>query len=92
MAAAGFQLEGDQKNPTQKQKVRFILRARRTGSAAIETAEATLRTADESVASLARTTYTRGSASAHAAPKPTEIRNLKRYIDALLGELLEVAS
>ena len=45
-AAPGFQVEHDQKGPTQKQKVRFILKARRTVSAAIDTAQGTLQTVD----------------------------------------------
>lgn len=87
----GFQPETGRKDPTQKQKVRFILKARRSGSTAIETAEGTLQTVDEAVAALARTTYTRGAASTHTSPEAGEIRKLKRYVDALLAELLEIA-
>lgn len=90
MASPGFQLERDQRAPTQKQKVRFILRARKRSSAAREVAEATLATVDESVATLARSTYARGSVSTHTATDGSEIRALKRYVDALLGELLEI--
>jgi hypothetical protein len=90
-ASQGYQQEAGRFGPTQKQKVRFILKARRTGSVAIDTAESTLQTVDESVAALARTTYTRGAASTHTAPEAGEIRKLKRYVDALLAELLEVA-
>jgi hypothetical protein len=91
VAAPNFALEKDRVGPTQAQKVRFILKARRAGKAAIATAEGTLQTVDEAVAALARTTYTRGSASAHTSPEAGEIRKLKRYVDALLGELLELA-
>lgn len=91
MASPGFQLENGQPRPTQRQKVRFILRARRSSSAAVAVAEASLNTVDEAVASLARTTYTRGSVSTHTATDGTEIRNLKRYADALLAELLEIS-
>jgi hypothetical protein len=45
---------------------------------------------DESIAALARSTYTRGSASTHATTDASEIRKLKRYVDALLEELLEI--
>jgi hypothetical protein len=90
MAAPGFQLERDQTKPTQKQKVRFILRARRSSSAARSVAEASLATVDETIAALARSTYQRGSASTHVPTSGNEIKNLKRYIDALLGELLEI--
>ena len=90
VVAAGFLPEEGQRTPTQKQKVRYILKARRTGSAAIETAQGGLQTVEASVAALARTTYTRGAASAHTSPEAGEIRKLKRYIDALLAELLEI--
>jgi len=89
-ATQGFRLESNRVGPTQKQKVTYILKARRSGSKAISTAAGTLQTVDESVAALARTTYSRGAASAHTSPAPAEIRNLKRYVDALLAELLEI--
>jgi hypothetical protein len=89
-AAAGFQLEQGQSAPTQKQKVRFILRARRSSSIAVTVAEASLATVEDSIANLARTTYQRGNASAHTAVDGSEIRKLKRYVDALLAELLEI--
>lgn len=90
MTAPGFQLEPKQTRPTQKQKVRFILRARRSSGAAVAVAEASLATIDEAVAVLARSAYERGSASTHLGTSGKEIKNLKRYIDALLAELLEI--
>jgi hypothetical protein len=88
--APGFQMEHGQTSPTQKQKVRFILRARRSSRAVVAVAEASLATVDEAVAALVRSTYQRGSASTHVATSGSEIRNLKGYVDALLAELLEV--
>jgi hypothetical protein len=88
-AAPGFQLEDGQRGPTQRQKVRFVLRARRSSSAAVTVAEASLTTVDEAVATLARSTYQRGSVTTHSRANSLEIRNLKRYVDALLAELLE---
>jgi len=89
-ASNGFRFEQGQTQPTQKQKVRFILRARHNTSAAVTVAEASLNTVDEAVATLARTAYQRSSVSTHVGADAREIRNLKRYVDALLGELLEV--
>jgi hypothetical protein len=86
----GFQPEGGRETPTQKQKVRFILRKRRSGSAAITVAEGALDAVAEAVAVLARSTYQRTNVSTHTATGGAEIRNLKRYVDALLGELLEI--
>ena len=90
MATTGFTLEANQKGPTQRQKVRYILKARKSPSAAINVAEGSLNTVEESVAALARSTYQRGSVSTHTKTGDTEVRNLKRYVDALLAELLEV--
>lgn len=90
VASSGFQLERGQAHPTQKQKVRYILRARRSSSAAVSVAETSLETVDVSVAALARSAYQRGSVSTHVGTTGREIKNLKRYVDALLAELLEV--
>lgn len=90
ISSPGFSLEQGQQSPTQKQKVRFILRARRSPSAAVAVTQASLATIDEAIATLARSTYTRGSLSAHTSTEVKEIRNLKRYVDALLAELLEI--
>jgi hypothetical protein len=90
MTVAGFQLEPGLSKPSQKQKVRFILRARRSSSAAVTVAEASLGTVDEAVANLARSTYQRGSASTHVGASGQEIKNVKRHVDALLAELLEI--
>lgn len=88
MAAPGFKLEDDLKRPTQKQKVRFILKARKR---AVSVAEDSVETVEEVIASLARSTYQRGSATTHSSTDAAEIRKLKNYVDALLVELLEVA-
>lgn len=89
-SAPNFQLEDGQRGPTQKQKVRYILKARRSSSSAVTVAGASLDTVEEAVAALARSTYQRGSVSAHVSGTSKEIRSLKRYVDALLAELLEV--
>lgn len=89
-AAQGYQHEDGRTAPTQKQKVRFILRARRVGAAAVTVAENSLDAAAEAVATLARSTYQRSNVSTHTSTAVPEIRNLKRYVDALLGELLEI--
>ncbi len=91
MASPGFRPEDNQTRPTQRQKVRYVLRARRSSSAAVAVAEASLSTVEETIALLARSTYQRGSASAHASATAKEVKSLKRYIDALLAELLEVS-
>jgi len=91
MADPTFQFEDGLRGPSQKQKVRHILKARNAGSAAIANTEASL-AAIESIATLARSTYRRGSASAHKTATLKEVQKLKRYVDALLADLLEIAS
>lgn len=54
-------------------------------------AEGSLATVEEAIATLARSTYQRSSVSTHTSSNIAEIRNLKRYVDALLGDLLEVS-
>ena len=90
MGTPGYKADEGRSTPTQKQKVRFILRARRSGSTALTVAESSLEAAEEAVASLARSTYQRSNVSTHTDTGAAEIRNLKRYVDALLGELLEI--
>ncbi len=90
-ATPNFQLEAGQRQPTQRQKVRYILKARRSSGSAVAVAEASLDTVEEAVAALARSTYQRGSVSTHVGTTGKEIKSLKRYVDALLAELLEVS-
>jgi hypothetical protein len=45
---------------------------------------------DELGAAIARSTYTRGSMSAHGVGSSQEVRQLKMYVDAVLAELLEI--
>jgi hypothetical protein len=86
----GFKLEQGQRGPTMKQKVRFILRARKVGDSARETAEASAQHVDESVASVGRAVYTRGSTAVHTARPLEELLNYKGYADAILAELLAI--
>jgi hypothetical protein len=45
---------------------------------------------DETVASLGRAVYTRGSTDVHTARPREEVLNYKGYADAILGELLAI--
>jgi len=88
--SAGFKLEPGQKGPTMKQKVRFILRARKVGDSARETSETSAQHLDEGVASVGRAVYTRGSTAVHTARPLEEVLNYKGYADAVLAELLAI--
>jgi predicted pPIWI-associating nuclease len=90
MASAGFKLEQGQNGPTMKQKMRFILRARKLGDAGRQTAEDSVAHLDENIAALGRSVYTRGSVDLHTGRERQEILNFKMYADAVLGELLGI--
>jgi hypothetical protein len=90
MATPGFKLEKNQSKPTQKQKVRHILRSRNMPSAARKTPEDTVLLVDELTSSVARASYERSSLSTHVASTQREVRQLKMYVDSVLAELLQV--
>jgi hypothetical protein len=86
----GFKLESGQTKPTQKQKVQYILKARHVSDSAIKTSVDALASSQERVGAFARSAYTRASLSTHTQTTLQEVRQLKQYIDAGLGELLEI--
>jgi len=87
----GFKLEEDLKNPTMRQKVRFILKNRNKPATAIEAPEEAASIVDEGVAKLVRAIYNRGSLSAHTHGEgQLETVQIKRYLDTVLCELLEI--
>lgn len=89
-ASAGFRLEEGLKKPSMKQKVRFILKARKVPDTARQTAEDSINHLDESIPSLGRSVYNRGSMDVHTGRTREEVLNFKLYADAILGELLEI--
>lgn len=49
-----------------------------------------MRLIEELTASLTRSVYVRGSISMHVTSPAEEVRQLKLYVDGVLGELLEI--
>ncbi len=90
MAEAGFKLEKDTSRPTQKQKALYVFRKRKLSREEMSAPELTVSMVDELGASITRTAYTRGAKDAHTGSSVAEVRQLKMYIDAVLGELLEI--
>jgi hypothetical protein len=91
MKAPGFNAaEMHKGHPTMKQKARFILQARETPGGARESTETALERVEEATAALARSVYTRGSISSHVTTTRTEVAQLKRYVETVLGDLLQV--
>jgi len=90
MAEPGFKPEKDTTRPTQRQKALFILRKRRLSKEQITAPELAVSMADELGASITRSAYTRGAKDAHTVSSGPEVQQLKMYVDAVLGELLEI--
>jgi hypothetical protein len=88
--APGFKLEKNQHKPTQKQKVRHILRSRGRNETARKAPEESALLVEERTASVTRASYERGSLSAHIASSARDVRQLKMYVDSVLAELLEI--
>lgn len=90
MNAAGFRLERDQTRPTQKQKVRHILRPRGLSETSRSAPEDAVLLVEELTGSVARASSQRSSLAAHVASTEQEVRQLKMYVDSVLAELLQV--
>jgi hypothetical protein len=90
MAESGFKLEKDALRPTQRQKALFILRKRRLSKEELTAPGLAASMVDELGAQITRSAYTRGAKDAHTTSSGPEVRQLKMYVDAVLGELLEI--
>lgn len=87
----GFKLEKEQRSPTMKQKVRYILSSRGRGKSISATPEEAVQVVEERVGALARSVYNRSSLSTHVGTSKEEVQQIKAYVDVVLGELLEIA-
>jgi hypothetical protein len=89
-AMPGFALEKDQKGPTMKQKVRFILKARGQSKSASVVPEQSTTTVEEMVGSLTRSIYTLSSVATHVASERKAVIQIRRYVVAALHDILEL--
>ena len=83
-------LDPTQKRPSMKQKATFILKKRGVGDTTRKTAEDSVSAVENSVGSLARSVYDRGSISTHIATTRGEVLTFKGYAEAVLAELLQI--
>ncbi len=91
VAAKGFAIEKGRTGPTMAQKVRFILQSREVPSGARAAPQDMAVAIEALVGSLARSIYDRGSLDTHIAASRQEVRQLKRYIDTILSDVLALA-
>lgn len=87
-AQKGFALEEGQTTPTRKQKVRFILKSRGSSTSAAKVPEGIIETIEDKVSAVVGATYGRVNNAAHVQTERIEVLRIKKYIDAVLSELL----
>ena len=90
MGVDGFKLEPERKKPTMKQKMRFILRARGRSKSESVVPENTANAIDAMIAELARSVYDKSSVATHVATSRRNVDQVKRYVGALLHDILEI--
>jgi hypothetical protein len=91
IASPGFQLEKNRPGPTMKQKVRYILRKRGIGKTKAASPEDSANAVDAIVGDLTRSAYDLGSLATHVASERRQVVQVKRYIDAVLHDILQIA-
>jgi hypothetical protein len=84
-----FTLETGQTRPTQKQKVRHVLTSR--GHNKTQPAEKLLSVVDELSGEVMRAVYSRASLATHVQTSKSEVRKIKRYVDTVFIDLLEIS-
>lgn len=85
-----YKREKDQTKPTMKQKMEYVLRSRQQHKDARVGSEKSVTLVEELVGQITRAVYTRASISTHLATTQDEVKRVKRYVDTLLCELLEL--
>lgn len=85
-----FKLEPNCSNPTMKQKVRFILSSRGKNKTQRYSAEKAVHLIETLCGDITRALYNRASLSAHVQTTKQEVAQLKRYLDAILFDILEI--
>jgi hypothetical protein len=87
-AAPGYVQEKDRAGPTMKQKVRFIMKkkGKRSSSDAPEQAVTAF---EEAIAALTRAIYERSSQATHVASERQTVVQLRRYVVAILHEIID---
>lgn len=89
-AQEGFKFEDKQTTPTMKQKMRYVLKSRERNKSQRESAEKAMELADTLAGDVMRAVYSRASLATHVQASKAEVKKIKRYVDTLLFELLEI--
>jgi hypothetical protein len=85
-----YKREEDQSKPTMKQKVRYILTSRERNKTQMASAEKMLGLIEELSGEAMRAVYNRASLATHVHQSKAEVHKIKRYVDTVLFDLLEI--
>jgi methyl-accepting chemotaxis protein len=87
----GFKFEDDKRKPTTKQKVRYLLSSRGRNKTQRETVEKFTILVEELTGEVSRAVYNHASLASHVQQSKNEVQKLKRYLDTVLFDLLEIS-
>jgi Predicted pPIWI-associating nuclease len=82
--------EKDCRGPTMKQKVRFVLNARGQSKSSSRVPEQSTVILDEMMGTLTRSVYDSSSVASHVASERKKVIQIRRYVAAVLHDLLEL--
>jgi len=88
---SGFILEEGRSGPTMKQKVRFIFTSRGRNKTQRKVVEKSIDVIDGLIGDITRATYDRASLATHVETSRSEVMGIKRYVDTILFDLLELS-
>lgn len=91
MTEPGYRNEQNQTKPTMKQKVRFVLKSRARKKTQRETTEKSIDLIESLCGEVVRAVYNRASLSTHVETTRSEVLQIKRYVDTVLFDLLEIS-
>jgi hypothetical protein len=80
-----------QQQPTMKQKARYILTSRGRNKTQRDSAERMFALIEELSGEVMRAVYNRASLATHVHQSKVEVHKIKRYVDTVLFDLLEIA-
>lgn len=87
-----YKPEGTQTHPTMKQKARYILKSRGKNKTQRSSAEKVIDLVEELSGEVARAIYNRASLATHIHQSKTEVQTIKRYVDTVFFDLLEITT
>ena len=73
-----------------KQKVRFVLKSRGRNKSQRDSSEKSIELVDDRIGEVTRAVYDRASVATHVIETRDEVAQIKRYVDTVLFDILEI--